>query len=123
MTAAVNLRLQRNAEAVAQARDAVLELRPLLPPDRVDDLRLVVSELVTNAIVHGRGHTVELRLRAEGSVVSGEVVDDGDGFSAPPPPSSERTGGRGLAIVGAIARGWGIERGSTHVWFELDVSA
>ena len=120
MTAAVHLHLARTADAVAIARDAVNAFRSSLTAQRLDDLRLVISELVTNAVVHGNGRTIEVRLTADGPVVSGEVVDDGDGFPLPPPPTLDAPGGRGLAIVGALTRQWGVERGSTHVWFELD---
>ncbi len=120
MPAAVHLRLDRTASAVPAARDAALAFRSLLPAHRLEDLRLVVSELVTNAVVHGTGATIDLRLEADGQVVSGEVVDRGDGFDIPPPPTLEAPGGRGLAIVAALASSWGVEQGSTHVWFELD---
>ena len=119
MTAAVHLHLARTADAAPIARDAALAFRSSLTAERLEDLRLVLSELVTNAVVHGQGNTLDVRLTADGPVVSGEVVDDGDGFPAPPPPSLDQRGGRGLAIVGALTRQWGIERGSTHVWFEL----
>lgn len=120
MTAAVHLRLARTADAGAIARDAALAFRSSLTAERLADLRLVVSELVTNAVVHGQGQTIEVRLTADGPVVSGEVVDDGEGFAVPPPPSLHAPGGRGLAVVGSLTRRWGVERGSTHVWFELD---
>ena len=120
MTAAVHLHLDRTADAVAVARDAAFALRSALPEARLDDLRLVLSELVTNAIVHGRGPKVDVHLTADGSLVRGEVVDAGHGFDAPPLPSFSAPGGRGLAIVGALSRQWGVDRGSTHVWFELD---
>ena len=123
VTVSVNLRLARAVDSVAIARDAALALRSALPERRLEDLRLILSELVTNAITHGDGPTVDVRLTATGTVVRGEVVDGGDGFDAPPPPSLRTPGGRGLAIVGALSRRWGVERGSTHVWFELDVAA
>ena len=119
MTAAVHLRLDRKADAVAIARDAAFAFRSTLTPERLDDLRLVLSELVTNAISHGEGPTIDVRLTGDGPVVRGEVVDQGDGFAVPPPRTLDAPGGRGLAIVGALSQHWGIERGSTHVWFEL----
>ena len=80
MTAAVHLRLDRKADAVAIARDAAFAFRSTLTPERLDDLRLVLSELVTNAISHGEGPTIDVRLTGDGPVVRGEVVDQGDGF-------------------------------------------
>ena len=120
MTVTITLRLGRNADAVAVARDAAFAFRSALTLERLEDLRLVLSELVTNAVVHGRGPTIDVRLTADGPVVRGEVVDEGDGFRTPPPRSLDAPGGRGLAIVGALTHRWGVERGSTHVWFELD---
>lgn len=122
MIAAVQIRLDRAAGAVPVARDAALAFRSLLPDQRLDDLRLILSELVTNAVVHGDGPSVDLLLRADGPVVRGEVIDQGDGFELPPLPTLHAPGGRGLAIVGALTRTWGVERGSTHVWFELDAA-
>jgi len=78
MNAAVHLRLDRTADAVAIARDAALTLRSALPEARLEDLRLVLSELVTNAVVHGSGPKVDVHLIANGPVVRGEVVDDDD---------------------------------------------
>ena len=120
MTAAVHLHLDRSVDAVPIARDAALAFRSHVPEHRIEDLRLVLSELVTNAVLHGQGPTIDVRLRMDGQVVGGEVVDQGEGFAAPPPPTLDAPGGRGLAIVGALTRSWGVERGSTHVWFELD---
>ena len=120
MTVAVHLRLDRTAAAIPVARDAALAFRSHVPAARLEDLRLILSELATNAVTHGAGPTIDIRLEADGALVSGEVVDDGDGFDLPPPPTLEAPGGRGLAIVGALARRWGVAKGSTHVWFRLD---
>lgn len=120
MNAAVHLTLDRKADAVAIARDAAFAFRSTLTAERLEDLRLVLSELVTNAISHGEGPTIDVRLTGEGPVVRGEVVDQGGGFDVPAPRTLDAAGGRGLAIVGALSRQWGVERGSTHVWFELD---
>lgn len=83
---------------------------------------LLVSELVTNAVVHGRSRatlTAErppglLRLAVEDSNPTLPAVGD-----APP---LDRESGRGLQIVAALATRWGIERtadGGKAVWFEL----
>ena len=99
MTAAVQIRLDRTAAALPMARDAALAFRSLLPERGVEDLRLVLSELVTNAVVHGDGATIDLRLEAEGGVVRGEVVDGGDGFALPPWAIAL------LALLGALLLG------------------
>lgn len=86
---------------------------------------LLVSELVTNAIVHGRsGATVDASLGADG-VLRVAVADD----SAAPLPAVDRhpqataEGGRGLLIVSLLATRWGVaptRGGGKAVWFELD---
>ncbi len=69
---------------------------------------------------HGAG-TIELRLWREGSVVRGEVVDEGGGFEREVHEQGwSDVGGRGLGIVERLTRRWGIREGTTHVWFELD---
>ncbi|QEC48484.1 ATP-binding protein [Baekduia soli] len=50
-----------------------------------------------------------------------EVVDQGVGFvpAARNRPQTE-PGGWGLHMVEALSRRWGVHKGSTHVWFEID---
>ena len=80
---------------------------------------VVVSELVTNAVVHGRG-----RILLETGLVDGrlriEVVDEGTGVApAIREQPDDGVGGWGLQIVDTLAAGWGAYEGSTHVWAEL----
>jgi anti-sigma regulatory factor (Ser/Thr protein kinase) len=90
-----------------------------LDPRELEDARLLTSELVTNAVVHGRGG-IELIALLDDARLTIEVTDHGEGF--------ERTihrgdlnplGGNGLNIVDALASRWGIDDGSSHVWVEL----
>jgi two-component sensor histidine kinase len=90
-----------------------------LGPDRVGTLCLLVTELVTNAVVHGRG-AITLKIRVDGDRVYGEVVDEGSGFEREVRERGpDEFNGRGLMIVDALTRCWGIHEGTTHVWFEL----
>jgi signal transduction histidine kinase len=68
---------------------------------------LVVTELVTNAVIHGRARPV-LRVAWDGAVVRIEVEDDGPGLPTLRPMSATTTSGRGLALVDQIADTWGI---------------
>ena len=83
------------------------------------DLELVVSELVTNAVEHGRG-TIQVEVEQLEGEIRGLVSDRGDGFSY---ELRELGGtadrGRGLAIVDALVTRWGIRHGSTQVWFAI----
>ncbi|MFE9815745.1 ATP-binding protein [Streptomyces sp. NBC_00236] len=76
---------------------------------RADDVLVCVSELATNALVHGvppgRGYRVMLWLRDEGRVRV-EVHDSGDGEPGVREPDGES--GRGLVIVEALADRWGV---------------
>ena len=112
------LRLPDTGAAVGIAREAVDLLGFSVSAALREDAQLVVSELVSNGLEHGRGGvTLSLAVSEEGRV-SGEVVDDGDGFE---PPSAARPGPRGwgLSIVAALAERWGIQRGTTRVWFAM----
>jgi anti-sigma regulatory factor (Ser/Thr protein kinase) len=88
--------------------------------DELSDVRLITSELVTNAMVHGEG-TITLRLTVEGESIRGEVVDDGAGFESEiRERGPDEIGGRGLLLVASLAQRWGVYEGSSRVWFELD---
>jgi anti-sigma regulatory factor (Ser/Thr protein kinase) len=97
----------------ARAADAVL-----------NDAPLVVSELVTNSLLHAdlRGPaTVRVSAQLAEGVLRLEVEDAGTaGTVAQRDPSDDRRGGYGLNIVDALAARWGVVRdGGTLVWAEL----
>lgn len=70
---------------------------------RVDEAVLIVSELVTNAVRHGNSRC-RLRLSAAASGVTIEVHDDSPRAPSVRPLNDESVGGRGMAIVGLLAR-------------------
>jgi two-component sensor histidine kinase len=103
--------------APAEARRMVDGLR--LDPDTAEAVRLAVSELVSNAVMHGTGRiAVALGVDARGVHVA--VRDDGAGFSPSgdpmmPPPNAPS--GRGLALVAMVSARWGVIPGDpTEVW-------
>ena len=81
---------------------------------------LLTSELVTNALKHGRG-SVSLRVDVDTLHVRVEVTDAEPQPPTVRPPDLQAESGRGLFIVDALASAWGIEeRGDGKVvWFEL----
>jgi anti-sigma regulatory factor (Ser/Thr protein kinase) len=120
MATELHLDLPRSQDASGIAREQLTDrLADELSRQDLDDLLLVVTELVNNAVVHGEG-SIGLALRVDGGRVHGEVVDDGGGFERQVRRRGvEEVGGRGLAIVEQVTSRWGIHEGTTHVWFEL----
>lgn len=82
-----------------------------------DDARIVVSELVNNAYLHGQGQ-IELTLQAarDGGLRI-EVTDGGAGQVRL--RKADELGGHGLQIVSRLSAAWGVERAPTRVWAEL----
>jgi anti-sigma regulatory factor (Ser/Thr protein kinase) len=115
----LELSLPSRPESVAEARLAVGAYLSEQTEITRDSARVVVSELVTNAIKHGPGGKVTLRIRREGDSVHGEVEDEGDGTIELRREQTGFDGGFGLRVVHALTERWGVREGSTHVWFEL----
>lgn len=86
----------------------------------IDDATLLVSELVTNAILHART-PIDLVVRKVKTAVRVEVFDEGSGVAQAVYPDLEAAAGRGLGLVEAVATRWGVDDadiGKT-VWFEI----
>lgn len=122
----IDVGLPGTPTAAGQARDALKALVGLLTPERFEDLRLLVSEVVANSVRHAgfigeRGY-VRLKVFASERVVRVEVRDPGPGFdkASSRAPGSEETAGRGLFLVEQLADSWGVvSDGDTCVWFVL----
>jgi anti-sigma regulatory factor (Ser/Thr protein kinase) len=119
----LTLRLNPGPEAVPAARKALDGLMGLLEKTVWEDLRLLVTELVTNGVRHGsqRG-PVGVAVTLDDDRVRVEVSDSGRGFDPPeaPMPNEDGTGGWGLQLVDRVATTWGVKvDGMTNVWFEL----
>ncbi|WP_275462828.1 ATP-binding protein [Streptomyces noursei] len=80
-----------------------------------DEVVLCVSELATNAVLHGvppgRGYRLWLALGAADGVLRVEVHDSGDGEPRVPQQggAEDAEWGRGLLLVSALADAWGVE--------------
>jgi anti-sigma regulatory factor (Ser/Thr protein kinase) len=122
----IDLRLNPNSEAVLAARHSLDRFEGLLLPEKLEDVRLVVSELVTNSVRHAElspDEQISLAVAISGGSVRGRVCDPGPGFEKPtePNPRTDLSGGWGLPIVERISDRWGIKRnGCACVWFEID---
>lgn len=124
MSLALDLRLPGGPRAAAAARHALDGLGDRLDPDVLDNVRLLVSELVTNSIRHSgvtRRGNVGLRVAVRERTVRVDVCDPGSGFEPRISiPTVGQTSGWGLFLVEQIADRWGVDQGGgTCVWFEL----
>jgi integral membrane sensor domain MASE1/anti-sigma regulatory factor (Ser/Thr protein kinase) len=127
-TESIRLELRPGPESPADARKALSPLAATLTPQVYSDLRLQVSELVTNSVRHGQlrpNDLIRLRVDVSGGVLRVEVSDPGQGFGAeaPDPAAGSELGGWGLFLAERLADRWGIDRGggSTTVWLERDL--
>jgi anti-sigma regulatory factor (Ser/Thr protein kinase) len=116
----------RDAANVGEARawiDTFLAEREIEDTVR-DDAQLVVSELVTNALMHGAGALV-LRASIQDGAVHVSVTDSGDGLPEVLPIDPSRIGGLGLIVVGRVASEWGVAPfpGGKTVWAALALSS
>ncbi len=109
--------LQRSPDSVSAARQLVNDQTISLGFQQRQDVALMVSELVTNAVLHGVG-AISLRIDVEADAVRVEVADEGNVAVAPSPEPGAH-GGWGLRIVEQLADDWGVLEGSTKVWFQL----
>ena len=92
--------------------------------DSVDDVVLVISELVGNAIVHSETDTdLDVAWDIEGNTVIVRVKDDSDMSPTPRDAADDATSGRGLAIVAALSAEWGVQRAKHGklVWAKVPV--
>lgn len=114
------------ARSVGAARHWLAELP--LGGVSLRNAQLVLSELVTNCVVHAgldeERDRIGLTLRGTPAGVRIEVRDPGPGFD-PAPVAAQRgsplAGGHGLAIVDRLTDRWGVDRSQgTCVWFEMD---
>jgi anti-sigma regulatory factor (Ser/Thr protein kinase) len=118
----IDVELPSTPSAPARARGALDRIEGQVAPERMRDVRLLVSELVTNAVRHADGEVVRLVVALRGTGLRIEVHDPGRGFTLEPPPDDPmRASGWGLVLVEELADRWGIDHAPrTRVWFEMD---
>ena len=124
MDRTVSLALPPEPESVRQARTWVRACCGawLIPAGVADDAVLLASELVGNAVLHGRS-PLELRLQLGRGVLRIEVYDEDARLPSPTVPNADALGGRGLQIVAGMSRSWGADPvpGGKLVWCEVSL--
>lgn len=113
--------------AAFKARQALDVLRDRVDDDLLERSRLVVTEVVTNAVLHAKlmsPERIDVHVRVLAEVLRIEVTDQGTGFD---PVVVRRgsddlaTGGWGLWLVDQLTDRWGVDHShSTRVWLEFD---
>jgi anti-sigma regulatory factor (Ser/Thr protein kinase) len=122
MSSTLTFDIPRDPTAPGEARRAIERIGDRIAPEVVPDVKLLVSELITNSVKYGGDGEVTLRVDARSPrKLRVEVIDQGAGFVpvARNRPATE-VGGWGLHLVQTLSDRWGVYEGSTHVWFEID---
>jgi len=123
----IAVELEPSSNCPAAARDALSPLAGAIPTRVYSDLRLQVSELVTNSVRHAKlrpGDLIRLQIELSDRLLRVQVSDPGQGFSANiPDPVAGEPGGWGLFLTERLADRWGVDRdgGWTTVWLERDL--
>lgn len=122
----LEFKLQADRRAPGRARRTLRSVSPEIP-EHSDLVELLVTEVVTNAVLHSGvtdDEPVSLALRVTPNLVRVEVTDPGPGFERrhPSTPPLLSTGQRGLLLLDELSDRWGVDRddGTNIVWFELD---
>jgi anti-sigma regulatory factor (Ser/Thr protein kinase) len=124
----LSLELPTEPDSIPRARRAIEEVGPTVDDLTMLNLRLLVSELVTNAVRHvpaDQAAAIRLSVQRTEDVVRVEVADRGPGFTPQPNADvKDRASGWGLNILAKVADRWGVENDDgALVWFEVDAPA
>jgi two-component sensor histidine kinase len=116
-----------NAAVVRRSIAADLSERHL-DPERIDDVVLVASELVSNAVVHATSEVdedLDVTWDVRPDCVLIQVVDASPEMPRPRSTDETDTRGRGLSIVAALALDWGVRRTGSgkQVWARVPIAA
>ncbi len=122
MSATLSVELPRTQQAPFLARRALDDLDGRLDSEVLPDVRLLVSELITNSVKYGGEGPVRLEVNASQESLRAEIIDQGVGFTPVTRDGDlDRVGGWGLHLTEQLTSRWGTYEGSTHVWFEIDL--
>lgn len=122
----VSIQLEAGPSAAALARNALVPIEREVEEELMADVRLLVSELVTNSVRHAEMRPpgrVSVEVSLDSRKIHVEVKDSGPGFEpSGRRPGQSKAGGWGLYLVERLADRWGVICNHiTRVWFEIDL--
>ena len=119
----LHVRIVGNADAASRARSELSRLKADLDPPLLESIRLLITELITNAVRHALAPAVEMTVTVSERDVHVEVANPGGDFEAAPSGPEDSDSGWGLFLVDRLSERWGVaqDSGSVYqrVWFEL----
>src|SRR3954469_3165645 len=108
MPATLSVELPRTPQAPFLARRALDDLEGNLDPKVLPEVRLLVSELVTNSVKYGGDGPVRLEVQASEGSLRAEIIDQGVGFTPVARDDDlDKVGGWGLHLVERLTTKWG----------------
>lgn len=116
------LRIDGSSHAAARARREMARLDAELDAALLENMRLLVTELVSNSVRHAGASAVELTVAMSPQWVRVEVANTGDPFSADANRAERGPDpGWGLFLVESLSNDWGVldDTGCQRVWFEI----
>jgi anti-sigma regulatory factor (Ser/Thr protein kinase) len=119
-----SIRLPRADTAPALARRHVREqLGTLARSGRINDIILLTSEVVANAVEYSRAGPIEISVVQDTTFLRIEVSNPGHSWAGRPHVGSldpDEVGGWGLFLVEQLSDRWGVSDRDCTVWFEFD---
>ena len=118
----VSVDLPPEPSSATRARQLAREHVAACPPEIVDTVALLVTELVTNAVLHART-ALHLVIETEPGMVRLRVEDHSPGAPVLRNYDTDDVTGRGLALVEMFATRWGVDPrpGGKAVWCEIEI--
>ena len=127
-TERLNMSFVAEPQAVPAARSALSALDGTIDEEARGRLRLLVSELLSNAVMHGSARptdSIAMRVCVAAGKISVQVRDRGPGLAgrARTRRGELRSDGWGLFLLDQLADRWGVRSGhGGEMWFELDAT-
>lgn len=117
------LRLQPQLDAPRQARHLLQQTCAHLEPAVRADACLILTEIVTNALVHART-MITVAIECGDTAVAVAVTDNSSQLPLPEHPDDLQESGRGLLLIDRLATAWGYDTSSDGqgkvIWFRID---